>query len=61
VYDQAYFSLMKQIDSIKDDEWEHGMHFPTQWDSNFSDFMTIDELLRYPVIHFNFHMGQIAK
>ena len=61
LYDRVYFSLMKQINSIKDDEWEHGMHYPTRWDSNFSDFMTIEKLFHYPVIHFNFHLGQIAK
>ena len=61
VYDWAHFSLMKQINSIKEDEWERGMHYPTRWDSNFSDFMTIEKLFHYPVIHFNFHLGQIAK
>jgi hypothetical protein len=61
IYDWVYFSLVKQINSIKDDEWERGMHYPTHWDSNFSDFMTIEKLFHYPVIHFNFHLGQIAK
>jgi hypothetical protein len=61
VYDWAHFSLMKQINSIKEEEWERGMHYPTRWDSNFSDFMTIEKLFHYPVIHFHFHLGQIAK
>jgi len=61
LYDRAYFSLVKQINSIKDDEWKHGMHYPTRWDSNFSDFMTIEKLFHYPVVHFHFHLGQIAK
>ncbi|HEU0297370.1 MAG TPA: DinB family protein [Anaerolineales bacterium] len=61
LYDWTYFSLVKQINSIKEDEWERGMHYPTRWDSNFSDFMTIRELFHYPVRHFNFHMGQIAQ
>lgn len=61
VYDWVYFSLMKQIRSIKEEEWERGMHYPTRWDSNFSDFMTIEKLFHYPVIHFHFHLDQIAK
>jgi hypothetical protein len=61
IYDWVYFSLVKQINSIKDGEWERGMHYPIRWDSNFSDFMTIEKLFHYPVIHFNFHLGQIAK
>ena len=61
LYDRIHLSLMKQIDWIKDDEWERGMYYPTRWDSNFSDFMTIDKLFHYPVIHFNFHIKQIAQ
>lgn len=60
-YDWVYFSLMKQINSIQEDEWERGMHYPTRWDPNFSDFMTIEKLFHYPVVHFHFHLEQIAK
>ena len=61
LYDAIYLSLLKQVDSLKDDEWERGMYYPTKWDSNFSDFMTLEKLFHYPVIHFNFHLNQIAK
>lgn len=61
IYDRVYFSLLRQVDSIKDDEWGHGMHYPTQWDSNFDEFMTLEKLFHYPVIHFNFHLNQIAR
>lgn len=61
IYDRVYFSLLKKIDPIKDDEWEHGMYFPTKWDSNFDEFMTLEKLFHYPVIHFNFHLTQIVR
>lgn len=61
IYDGVHFSLMKQIHSINEEEWGRGMHYPTRWDSNFSDFMTIEKLFHYPVIHFHFHLEQIAK
>jgi Mycothiol maleylpyruvate isomerase N-terminal domain. len=61
VYDRAYVSLINQIESIKDEEWERGMYYPTRWDSNFNDFMTVHELFYYPIRHFNFHLGQIAQ
>ena len=61
IYDQTYFSLLKKINSIKDDEWERGMYYPTKWDSNFSEFMTLEKLFHYPVTHFNFHLHQIAR
>ncbi len=59
--DWVYISLLKQVDSIKDDEWGHGMYHPTKWDFNFSEFMTLEKLFHYPVTHFNFHLGQIAR
>lgn len=61
IYDQTYFSLLKKINAIQDDEWDRGMYYPTKWDSNFSEFMTLEKLFNYPVTHFNFHLHQIAK
>lgn len=61
IFDRTYFALLKKIDSIKDDEWERGMHYPTKWDSNFDEFMTLEKLFHYPVIHFDFHLTQISR
>ncbi len=61
VYDRAEGRLLKKAASIGAAEWERGMYYPTRWDANFSDFMTVGELFRYPVTHFNFHLGQIAR
>ena len=61
IYDRTYFSLLKKIDSIKGYEWERGMYYPTKWDSNFDEFMTLEKLFYYPVIHFNFHLTQISR
>ena len=60
IYDRAYFSLLKKINAIEEDEWEHGMYYPTKWDPNFEEFMTLEKLFHYPVTHFNFHLTQIA-
>jgi len=61
IYDRVYFSLMKKVDSIKEEEWERGMYYPTKWDSNFDEFMTLEKLFHYPVTHFNFHLAQISR
>jgi hypothetical protein len=61
VYDWVHFSLLRQLEGVKDNEWERGMYYPTRWDPNFHDFMKIRELFHYPVRHFNFHMAQIAR
>jgi hypothetical protein len=60
LYDRIHASLLKQVASIKDEEWQHGMYYPTRWDSNFSEFMTLEKLLQYPVVHYNFHRNQLA-
>lgn len=61
IFDRAYFSLLKKIDSIKENEWERGMYYPTKWDPNFDEFMTLEKLFHYPVTHFNFHLTQISR
>jgi len=61
VSDWVHFSLIKQLEAIKDDEWERGMYYPSRWDPNFHDFMTIRELFHYPIRHFNFHMEQLSQ
>lgn len=61
IFDRAYFSLSNKIPLIKIDEWERGMYYPTRWDPNFDEFMSIEKLFRYPVIHLRFHMGQISR
>lgn len=61
VFDRVYFSLLNKIDSIHNDEWERGMYYPTRWDANFDEFMTLEKLFHYPVIHFNFHQTQISR
>ncbi len=61
VFDYAQDILLKKVRTIKPDEWERGMYYPTRWDANFGEFMTIEKLFRYPVIHFNFHLEQISS
>lgn len=61
IFDRTYSSLSKKIDAIKGDEWERGMYYPTKWDSNFDEFMTLEKLFHYPVTHFNFHLTQISR
>jgi hypothetical protein len=61
LFDRIHASSLKKAASIKEEEWERGMYYPTQWDSNFSEFMTIEKLLRYPVAHFRYHLRQISR
>ena len=36
------------------------MQFPTRWDPFFKDYMTLEDVYRYPGQHFDFHKHQLA-
>jgi hypothetical protein len=36
------------------------MHYPTRWDPFFQDFMTLADIYRFPVRHFDFHRRQLT-
>jgi hypothetical protein len=61
IFDRTHLALLRKVASIKADEWDHGMYYPTRWDSNFDEFMTLEKLFQYPVTHFNFHLTQISR
>jgi hypothetical protein len=61
IYDRAHVALLKKINSVRDNEWTRGMYYPTKWDANFDEFMTLEKLFQYPVVHFDFHAKQISR
>ena len=61
IFDRVHVSLLKKVNSIQDQEWKHGMYYPTKWDASFDEFMTLENLFHYPVKHFNFHLKQISR
>lgn len=61
LFDRVYFSLLKQIATIKNDEWGNGMYYPTKWDAGFDEFMTLEKLFLYPLKHYKFHLSQINR
>lgn len=60
-YDKVIYSLLRRLDSIGPDEWQRGMHYPLKWDALFKEYMTIEDIFRYPVIHYEFHLNQISR
>jgi hypothetical protein len=61
LYDQVIKSLINKALSMRAQNWSLGMYYPTKWDSNFPDYMTIEKLFNYPIIHQQFHIKQIAR
>ncbi len=60
-YDAVHASILRTLDSISEKEWRRGMHYPTKWDALFNEYMTLEDVFRYPTRHFNFHLNQISR
>jgi uncharacterized protein (TIGR03083 family) len=58
--DRVLDSLIRRLRRETDEDLQRGMPFPVRWDPFFTDFMTIAQLYRYPVQHFDFHEQQLS-
>nr|WP_053718280.1 DinB family protein [Saccharothrix sp. NRRL B-16348] len=60
LFDRVIAALHRRLDRETDVELARGMHYPTRWDPFFQDYMTLADLYRYPVRHFDFHHRQLT-
>src|SRR5215213_4472758 len=51
-FDKFYASIIRLVDSVKENEWESGMYYPDKWDPLFDEYMTLEKLFYYPIRHF---------
>jgi hypothetical protein len=58
--DRVIGSLQRKLDREHEDAFRRGMHFPTRWDQFFKDYMTLEDVYRYPGQHFDFHKHQLT-
>ena len=58
--DRVIASLQRRLARETDDDLRRGMHFPPRWDPFFSDYMTLEDVYRYPGRHFDFHAEQLT-
>jgi DinB superfamily len=58
--DKITGSLQRCLRHDTDDALRLGMHFPTTWDPFFSDYMTLADIYRYPIRHYQFHRRQLT-
>ena len=59
-YDWALRRVLRSVRTVRTEEWQRGMYYPTRWDALFADYMTPDTLLRYPIVHMRFHSDQLS-
>ncbi|MCX8565138.1 DinB family protein [Mycolicibacterium mucogenicum] len=58
--DRVIDALQRQLAHETTDTLRRGMHFPPKWDPFFADYMTLEDLYRYPGRHFDFHAAQLT-
>lgn len=61
LFDRTQRSILQLVASTRDEEWERGMYYPSRWEPLFGDFMTLEDVVRYPTIHFRFHVDQLSR
>ena len=58
--DRVIASLQRKLARGNDADFARGMHYPTHWDPFFEDYMTLEDVFRYPGRHFDFHARQLT-
>ncbi|NKE57079.1 DinB family protein [Lentzea sp. PSKA42] len=58
--DRTIAALHRRLDRETDSSLAKGMPYPTRWDPFFREFMTVADLYRFPVRHFDFHREQLS-
>jgi hypothetical protein len=58
--DRVITALRHRLAQESDESLHCGMHFPTRWDPFFKDYMTLEDVYRYPGQHFDFHARQLT-
>ena len=58
--DRVIAALQRKLAREPEGAFHRGMQFPTRWDPFFKDYMTLEDVYRYPGQHFDFHKHQLA-
>ena len=60
LFDRTIAALHSRLEDETEDELARGMHYPTRWDPFFRDYMTLADVYRFPIQHFDFHRDQLT-
>jgi len=58
--DRVIARLQRKLAAEPEKNFTRGMHFPVGWDPFFEDYMTLEDVYRYPTKHFDFHRRQLT-
>jgi hypothetical protein len=58
--DRVIAGLQRELAAEPEKNFALGMHYPVGWDPFFTDYMTLEDVYRYPTKHFDYHRRQLA-
>lgn len=58
--DRTVAALVARLESEPEERLARGMPFPTSWDPYFTPWMTLEDVYRYPVLHYRHHRAQLT-
>lgn len=58
--DRVIAALQRKLARESEDSFHRGMHIPSSWDPFFTEYMTLEEVYRYPGKHSDFHKSQLT-
>jgi hypothetical protein len=59
-FDWVYARILHQLAALPEDELQRGMYYPDKWEPLFREYMTLEDIFRYPTLHFQSHVQHIA-
>ncbi|WP_406862763.1 DinB family protein [Streptomyces sp. HUAS MG47] len=59
-FDRTIAALSRRLDAEPEATLTRTMRFPVRWDPFFKDVMTLEDVYRYPTLHFDFHRAQLT-
>jgi hypothetical protein len=58
--DRTIAGLTTSLGHEPEESLARGMPFPTSWDPYFREFMTLEDVYGYPVLHYRHHRAQLT-
>ena len=58
--DRVINSLQRSLRRAPEDAFRRGMHYPDGWDPYFRDYMSLEDVYRYPGQHYDHHRRQLT-
>ena len=60
VCDRTIAALQRSLAREREADLDRGMAYPTSWDPYFQAYMTLADIYRYPILHFEHHRAQLT-